>query len=219
MLGKSPKRLRSRQGKEEFKRLCARILAEPDNGKTVTVMVMGCNVGDGASSVAINLAEACADKIGEGVLLVDANMRQPSLENFYKLKAGPGLSDLVLGTEDEVDVLQKVKGQPFKIVTAGTKLAEPGPLLNSERVAVVLNSLKKNFRIVIIDAAAVITYSDSLFLAPKIDMSLLVVRGEKTRWEVARQAVNKLDEVGAKVYGTVLNGKKFHIPKFVYNRL
>jgi protein-tyrosine kinase len=199
--------------------MCARILAEPDNGKAVTVMVLGCNVGDGASSVAVNLAEACADKIGEGVLLVDANMRKPSLASFYKLKAGPGLSDLVLGTDEEADVLQKVKDKPFKIVTAGTKISEPGPLLNSERVAVVLNSLKKNFRIVIVDSAAVITYSDSLFLAPKIDLSLLVVRAEKTRWEVARQAADKLDEVGAKVYGTVLNGKKFHIPKFVYNRL
>ena len=72
---------------------------------------------------------------------------------------------------------------------------------------------------VIIDGPPVTTYPDSSNLAVVADGAILVVRAEKTRWEVAQKAIKVLNEAGAAVLGGVLNGRKYHIPEFIYKRL
>jgi len=213
-----PKRFGKRRGREEFKRLCARFIAKTDDGDACSVMVTGCNAREGASSVALNLAETCADEIGDGVLLVESNMRSPILAKSLKLKPVPGLSDLIDGSVEQEDVVHRPKNS-FGVILAGKPVVQPATLLNSDRIMTIMAELKKSFRLIILDSPPVMAYSDALFLAPKVDQVLLVVRGEKTRWEVAQQAVQKLNEVEAPLCGTVLNGKKFYIPKLIYDRL
>ncbi len=218
MLNRSPvKRLKKGRGKEEFKRLCARVMASTDGAGARTVMVVGCNVGEGASTVAVNLAQTFVQEAGSGVLLAEANFRRPTFSKFFRLKNPAGLADVIEKKKTLDEAVQEIKDDELKVLTAGEKVDRPGSLFTSDGMNDFLRDAKEKFKVIIFDAPPIIAFSDSQYIAPKMDMVLLVVKAEKTRWEVARQAVQKLEEVGANIGGTVLCGKKFYVPKLIYN--
>lgn len=221
MFGKSVplKTLGSTQGVEEMRRLCAKILTGAEKRHSTVIMVSSCDRGEGTTTVATNLARTFVQEAGDQVLLIDANLRHPALHTLFGFEIAPGLSDVIRNGTQTKDAIQESKADSLRILGAGTQIAYPGLVFNSPAMDTCLEQLRKKFRVIVLDAPPIVPFSDSLYLAKKSDFVLLVIEAEHTRWEVAQEAIQKLDYVGVQVYGTILNKKRFYIPSFLYKAL
>lgn len=182
-------------------------------------MISSCNKCEGASTIAVNLSGIFAQESTGETLVIDANLRNSSLEKVYGVKKAPGLTDIVVEEVDIVAAISTTKIKNLKVLTAGNPVSNPTSVLNSEKLSNLLDNLKKSFKYIIIDSAPIMPFSDSVYLSSKVDIILLVIEAERTRWEIIQEAIQKLSLDENKVLGTVLNKKKSHIPSVIYKRL
>lgn len=182
-------------------------------------MIASCNEGEGTSTIAVNLSTVFAQNTDEKVLLIDANLRNPMLEKIFNVEKSPGLTDVLSEKVELGSSFQKTEMENLKVLTAGNKVLNPVSVLNSKKISNCIEKLKRYFSIILIDSAPIIPFSDSLYLASKVDVFLLVIEAEKTRWEVAREAIKKMSLSEINVFGTILNKKKDHIPASIYKML
>ncbi|MBC8414474.1 MAG: CpsD/CapB family tyrosine-protein kinase [Nitrospira sp.] len=205
--------------KEELNALYVKILQAATQRKVKTIMISSCNRREGTSTIALNLAHIFAQETSRKVLLVDANLRHASLAGFFGVVASPGLGELVSGQADIASAVRETDRENLNLLAAGAQASSPLDIFNSDALHNCIAELEKVYQYIIIDSAPVMPYADSLFLAARVDIMLLLLEAGRTRWEVAEEALKKLSNVGVEVFGTILNKKKFNIPSFIYNRL
>ena len=160
-----------------------------------------------------------ADGSEQEILLVDANLHQPSLHKFFGLDAEHGLAEILDVGMDWRDVAKPVKDSNLALITAGRTEANPVELLSSDRFYQVVAEWREAYRYVIFDSPPVLSYVDSLSLASVVDGVVLVVRAGYTRWEVAQNAKRKLATAQANLLGVALNRRKIDIPDGLYKPL
>lgn len=159
---------------------------------------------EGKSTVASNLAYAFGQL--EKVLLIDADMRKPTIAKRFNLPAfQPGLSNFLSDTESLTDCIVKDPTSGIDILPAGVIPLNPLELLSSERFATMLAALKSQYSKIIIDTPPVQAVSDSLAISRYTDAVLLVVKAESTRSGVAQNSISKLIHAHGRLYGVVLN--------------
>lgn len=173
------------------------------------LQVTSANPGEGKTTTAVNLAVTMA-RNGKRVTLVDADLRKPRLHAFFDLPVEPGLTSVILGQMKASDVGHEVERDAGVLTIMSSGPLPPGPseLLGSERTGRVLRELAENSDILIVDSAPVLPVSDALVLAKKVDATILVANGSRTRVPEISQAVELLSQVDARVIGTVLNQAK-----------
>jgi capsular exopolysaccharide synthesis family protein len=166
-------------------------------------------VGEGKSLTSINLAYSLAE-LGKRVILLDADMRRPTLAEKLGLNKKPGLSSCLTGQGDLNNLIQRcnVSGdeKTFCVITAGQNPPNPAELLSSNKMNLVLDTLRKHYDYVIVDLPPVKEVSDSLAVADKLDGMLLVVRQNCCNRVDLGNTVRQLAFVNAKVLGIVFNG-------------
>ena len=179
-----------------------------DNGCRV-IGVTSAMVSEGKSLTSINLAYSLAE-LGKRVILLDADMRRPTLAEKLKLNKKPGLSSCLTGQGDLNNLIQRcnVSGgdKSFFVITAGQNPPNPVELLSSSKMNLVLETLRKYYDYVIVDLPPVKEVSDSLAIADKLDGMLLVVRQNYCNRADLNDTVRQLEFVNAKVLGVVFNG-------------
>lgn len=159
---------------------------------------------DGKTTSAYNLASAYA-QTGAVTVLVEADMRKPSLARDLGLQARHGLSAYLTGRDQLKNIVQQSDQPKLHVVPAGPTPSNPPELLGGERMGRLLRELAKKADVVIIDTPPVLAVSDALALTPMLDASILVVRAGKTNRERLREAMRVLGGVGAPVVGLVFN--------------
>jgi capsular exopolysaccharide synthesis family protein len=204
---------------EELNSVYIKILQASKNPKIRSIMISSCNKGEGASTVAVNLARIFAQKNGSKTLLIDANLHNAALESVFNVEREPGLTDLINDSVDIKETIKETDLENLKLLPAGSSVSDPKEIFNSEAISQCLEKLKRIYRFIVLDSAPIIPYADSLFLSSKVDMVLLAIEADKTRLEVAQEAIKKLSKMGISVFGTILNKKKFNIPTLIYKRL
>ena len=166
-------------------------------------------VGEGKSLTSINLAYSLAE-LGKRVILLDADMRRPTLAEKLGLNKRPGLSSCLTGQGDLNNLIQRcnVSGdeKTFCVITAGQNPPNPAELLSSNKMNLVLDTLRKHYDYVIVDLPPIKEVSDSLAVADKLDGMLLVVRQNCCNRVDLSNTVRQLAFVNAKVLGVVFNG-------------
>ena len=166
-------------------------------------------VGEGKSLTAVNLAYSLAE-LGKRVILLDADMRRPTLAEKLGLNKKPGLSSCLTGQGDLNNLIQRcnVSGdeKTFYVITAGQNPPNPAELLSSNKMNLVLDTLRKHYDYVIVDLPPIKEVSDSLAIADKLDGMLLVVRQNCCNRVDLGNTVRQLAFVNAKVLGIVFNG-------------
>jgi len=206
---------------DEVMKLVQQVFILPGGTKApAAVAFCGIYSGDGCSWVCAHAAEMLAEH-GEGtVCLVDANLRTPSLHEFFRFENGKGFAD---GVKEEGrpmrEFARRASGRHLWLITAGTVGREPNGSLNPGRLRARLAELRQEFDHVLIDTPAVHSYGDAILLAQPTDGVVLVVGSNSTRREPARIAKESFEEARIPILGAVLNKRTFPIPEVLYRKL
>jgi non-specific protein-tyrosine kinase len=170
-----------------------------------TLLVSSCDVGDGKSTVAANLAVVLAQG-GKRVLLVDADLRRPTLHERFHVVHRTGLTTLLVDERVTAEeALCPVPVDGLSLVTSGPLPPNPSELLASARMRQRLAELRELADLVVIDSPPVLAVSDPAVLAGLADGTLLVVNARRTRGQAATQVVTMLEAAGGHLLGAVLN--------------
>lgn len=159
--------------------------------------------GEGKSSVCANLAFALA-QMGDHVLLVDGDMRRPTLAKSFELPVGtPGLANLIAGTAKLDECIKHIDG--IDLLSAGTVPPNPLELLSSPRFVKLMEALSSHYKRIIIDSAPTQAVSDAIVLGTMADALIYVVKSESTATPLVVKGVGQLLQNNAPVTGIVLN--------------
>jgi len=169
-----------------------------------TIMVTSSVANEGKTTTAINLALAFSTM--ERVLLVDADMRRPSVARELDLpRARAGLAELIAGRARLEDAVVAIKGQNVDVIGAGVVPPNPLELLSSRRLRELLEDLGKNYDRVIIDCPPVLPVSDARVIATLVDSVVYVVKADATSAHKVQIGLGHLSQTRAPVTGVVLN--------------
>lgn len=169
-----------------------------------TIVITSSEPGEGKSTTSGNLAISLSQ--GEKkVVLIDCDLRKPTMHKRFKLSNIKGLSDIIVGKADVTSVLQKYNDN-LAIITSGKIPPNPAEMIGSKSMNALLEALKKVFDYIILDTPPVQAVTDAQILANKADATILVIRAEKTKKDSINNSLNLLKKVNANVIGTVLNG-------------
>ena len=169
------------------------------------VLVTSASAGDGKTSTAANLAVTAA-RVGLGTLLVDADLRRPTVGKRFGLGRTTGLSDLLLAGDQLEDHLVDVDVDRLHVLPAGRIPPNPNELLASAAMRELERDVLQRYDLVVYDSPAVLAVPDALELGRHVDVAIMVGRAGQTGRRHLNSALERLHQVGAEVAGTVLNG-------------
>jgi succinoglycan biosynthesis transport protein ExoP len=168
------------------------------------ILVSSAAIGDGKTSVAAGLATIMAQG-GKTVLLVDADLRRPSIHRFLGLSNKNGLTDVFRSSIELHEALQTWNLEKVMVIPGGEPPPNPAELLGSKKMDTILDSLRKVADVVILDGPPFLV-TDAALLSAKVDGVLLVVRSGFSRKNEVLYSLEQLDRAGARVVGVALNG-------------
>ncbi len=183
-----------------------------------TILITSASPSEGKSSIVANIATVFAQS-ENNVVVVDGDMRRPTLHKIFKLSNRLGLSDYFIRTPEEMSgVVKQTKVNNLSIITSGSLPPNPSELLGSARMKDVLTLLTEHFDMVLLDSPPLLAVTDALILAKNVDGVLLVVDPKKTKRGAIRQAIEQLRRLDARLLGVVLNNIKVKRSSYYYNR-
>jgi len=176
-----------------------------------TMLVTSAGPEEGKSTVLANLAVTTA-QAGKKVILVDCDLRRPTLHNIFNLKNDVGLSTMVVDDAAmESPPLQDTGVEGLQLVSSGPLPPNPAELLGSRRMEEIVAALLERADVVFFDAPPVVAVTDAAVLATKVDGVLLVINAGGTKRDYARAAKARLEKVNANLLGAVLNNVRFDV--------
>jgi capsular exopolysaccharide synthesis family protein len=169
------------------------------------VVLTSPGVGEGKTATLANLAVVFA-QAGERVLLVSCDLRRPRIGSFFGLEEHEGLTSVLLGQRTLEQTLLPVPDlDRLSLLPAGPVAPNPAELLNSAHAQEIFTRLRNQYDLVLIDSPPVLPVTDAAILSQYADATLILAAAGQTRRSDLHRAVEKLDQVGAKILGTVLN--------------
>lgn len=201
---------------EMFKLLRAKIFCKDVVCQGRTIMVTSTQPMEGKSSVSANLAVSIAQGINEYVLLVDCDLRRPSLHSLFGLNARQGLGEYLEHGKSIAPYLLNTPVRKLTLLPAGKPPSNPAELLSSEKMRLLIDEMRSRYhdRYVILDATPAIYTPEITSLSPEVDGILLVVRAGKTPNELALEAVENIGR--EKILGVVFNACKESQKRYGY---
>ena len=183
--------------------------------------ITSCSAGEGKSITMLNLAISFA-QTGQKVLLIDSDMRRPSLAKLLIEKPAPGLSNYLAGLNAMDDVVRKDIYTNLDVILAGDIPPNPSELLDTENMQQLLNEMSKRYDYIMVDLPPIGVVSDASVIAHSLDGVLFLVRQNSTERDSVAASVKQLELSGAKLLGFVINGthsegKKSYSDKYRYS--
>lgn len=160
--------------------------------------------GEGKSSSAINLSHVIA-QAGNRVLLIDADLRRPSVAEYMGLEGDAGLTTVLIGEADIEDVAQPVETEGLVVLASGPIPPNPSELLGSKAMQDLLTEAMGTYDFVVVDTAPLLAVTDAVVLSHYVGGTVVVAQSERVRKPQLTQALNKLKAVDTRVLGVILN--------------
>jgi len=178
-----------------------------ENHADVRVIAVASAVaGEGKTSVAAQLAVSIARSTGEPTLVIDGDLRSPSIHRVFQIENTPGLADVLEGNCEVRDAINKEWSEFIHTMPAGRASMTPHALMNSPRWRAALEQLREQYRYIIIDSPPVLLASEALVIAKEADGVLLCTMRDYSREKQVRAACERLRAGGARNLGAVLSG-------------
>src|SRR5207247_3312392 len=188
---------------EQYRQLRTR-LAHAENAHALrSVLITSPQKGEGKSITAANLALTMAQEPQHRVVIVEADLRKPSLQQLFGLPPGPGLSEFLSGATELRDVMKSLADHHLTVIPGGRAPMNPAELLGSIAMRRLVDHLRMRFDKVILDTPPVLPLADVAVLAPLVDGVLLVVRAGVTTRPAIENALRGFDS--SRLVGVVLN--------------
>ena len=179
-----------------------------------TIVVTSAEAAEGKSTVAGNIALSFAQN-EKKVIIVDCDLRKPSVHKNFKISNLIGLSEVLIGKERLEEVIQK-RNENLDVLTSGKIPPNPSEMLSSGAMTNLIEKLREKYDMVILDSAPLQAVTDAQILSTKADGTILVVRAQATNRESVVEAKNLLTKVGANIIGTVLHAVENTKGKYYY---
>lgn len=180
-----------------------------------SMLVTSSGPSEGKSTITANLAIVNAQQ-GKKVLLIDADMRKPTVHYTFRLDNLRGLSNVLVGEHTLEQALNKEAEENLDILSSGPIPPNPSELLASKRLKELITEAKERYDIIIFDTPPVLAVTDAQILADSVDGTLLVIRSGETEKEAALKAKEALEPARAKLLGTVLNDREKAANSYYY---
>ncbi|PYT83867.1 MAG: hypothetical protein DMG40_02255 [Acidobacteria bacterium] len=194
---------------EAFRSLRASVLLSTADHPPGSLLITSTQPGEGKTTVATNLAISLA-QLGQRVLLVDADLRFPSLEKLFCIRENLGLVSYLTGQEDWRTAVCPSGSPGLDLLPCGPVPPNPAELLSSKSMGAFLGSAKSEYAFVILDSSPLLMLADSRILASLVDGVLLVAKSGATPREQIRQSQSGIRSAGANLIGVVLNNVTLH---------
>lgn len=179
----------------------------PENETCPVIGLTSSMRGEGKSTTAVNLAYVLAEK-GSRVLLIDGDLRIPTIAKKMGIKSVPGLTDLLMGKGAQIGEFQSALLPNWYILPSGDIPPNPSELLGSRRMGSILEKLKEMFDYILIDLPPVNIVSDALSISGYISGMVVVVREDHTEKKELERCMRQLKLSNVKVLGCVMNEAK-----------
>lgn len=201
---------------EAYRHLRTSLLFSSAGKPPQTMLVTSSQPSEGKTTTAINTAITLAQS-GADVVLIDCDLRRPRLHNHFGLTNSTGLTNYLSGERNTENLLKPFPNLPkLKIITSGPIPPNPAELLSSNEMKNLLQFLKGNYKHVIIDSPPAISFTDAAILSTLVDGVVLVAMAGKSSIHLMRRFKQRLANIGARVYGVVLNGIKADSVEYGY---
>ena len=189
---------------EAYRGIRTRLEYSSVDKKLKTLMITSSDIDAGKSSVSLNLASVLSQG-GKRVILVDCDLRKPSIHMKLRLTNDKGVTDYLIGKVKLNESIRKVNSN-LDVITAGNRATNPADIIGSKAMENFINELHEIYDYVIIDTPSIKKINDGLALASKCDGVIYVVRAEKTKKDDIIEGYRELEDINANIIGSVLNG-------------
>jgi succinoglycan biosynthesis transport protein ExoP len=201
---------------EAYRHLRTSLLLSSAGQPPKTVLVTSSQPSEGKTTTAVNTAVMLA-QTGAEVLILDCDLRRPRVHAHFGLTNTRGVTNYLSGEANISSLIQEYEKLPnLKIITSGPVPPNSAELLGSEEMRRLLVLLSDNFTHIIIDSPPAISFTDASILSTMVDGVMLVVHGGRSSRAVVRRAKQQLLDVGAHIYGIVLNNVKLESSDYYY---
>ncbi|MGQ4659009.1 polysaccharide biosynthesis tyrosine autokinase [Lysobacter sp. F6437] len=173
------------------------------HGLPHSLLITSANATEGKTTSAVELARNIA-QLGKRVVLVDADLRNPSLHRVLGLSNGVGLSSVLSGAVEQGSALQRLEDQKLSVMTSGPLPPSPPELLAGDRLTALMQALRADFDVIVLDGPPVLGLADAPLLAHQAEATVLVAAAEATRSDALQIAIQRLTSVRARILGTLL---------------
>ena len=207
---------------EQYEVLKAKLWTRYSEKDMKVVLFVGATIGSGATTTASNFAAMLAQDAQAKVLLIDANLREQKTGRRGRQRDNDTVSNVNLAgllAADSSTVYPVPGPGNLYVLPSGTKCAAPLSLFQSDSFDQFLETVKKRFDHVVIDAPPLTGFPESIVLSRKADGVILVVEAGRTRRRAGLWAKQQIEDAGGKILGVVLNKRKFYIPNWLYRHI
>lgn len=204
-----------------FSGICDHLIAIGSASQPKTMLVCCPSRGEGATTFALGLAFAAAEKRLGQVLLIDGNCHNPSISNFLGLSQAKGLADLLFGPVESNVAIKTTNKPNFSVMGTGAIGKEYIQITQPPKLQGLLNKLLEWYSFILLDGPSINAYPESILYASQVDRIFFVVHGGVTRAPVAEEALSKLSaaQCDKEKIDIVLNRRVFVIPQSIYKKL
>jgi succinoglycan biosynthesis transport protein ExoP len=199
---------------EQFRVAATRLALMSEEGKNQVIVVSSAVKGEGKSACAVNLGYTLARDLGKTTLVIDCDVKKPSLHAYLGAELEPGLAELLRGTHGPEDSIHPLEKWPLWLMPAGNQENGPVELSKVHQLAKILTDLRSRFEYIILDAPPILPLADMNVLASMADILALVIRAETTERDVVQKALNSLKpniQAGILLTGVWTNGIPYYM--------
>ncbi len=203
---------------EAYRHLRTSILLSTAGRVPKSLLVTSSLPGEGKTTTAVNTAISLA-QTGASVVIIDADMRRPRLKSIFGMHKQEGLSSILSSDASEAEMLGMIttdEASGLDVLSSGPIPPNPAELLGSDQMRRLLAALQARYTHVVVDSPPVSSFTDGVLISTMVDGVLLVVHGGKSSRHIVRRSKQLLQDVGAKIFGVVLNNTEVQSHDYYY---